>query len=138
MRDAIEKVVQPGKADPPGPDLPYTNRAKKVLELAMSEARELNHSYVGTEHLLLGLLAERKGIGAQVLTYTGIDLQAVRTETMRLLGRVEVMQPPPTMAPAQGVRPSTLYIIEVLYADGRASRARFTSKTDAITFIESA
>src|SRR5881296_3027218 len=55
----IEETVKKGKAAAAaGPDLPYTSRAKKVLELAMSEARELNHSYVGTEHLLLGLLRE--------------------------------------------------------------------------------
>src|SRR5690606_37704613 len=69
-----------------GPDLPYTSRAKKVLELAMAEARELNHSYVGTEHLLLGLLREEKGIAAQVLTEIGVNLDAARTETLRLLG----------------------------------------------------
>ena len=69
-----------------GPDLPYTSRAKKVLELAMSEARELNHSYVGTEHLLLGLLREEKGIAAQVLTDAGVNLEPARAETLRLLG----------------------------------------------------
>src|SRR4030095_5663708 len=69
-----------------GPDLPYTSRAKKVLELAMTEARELNHSYVGTEHLLLGLLREEKGIAAQVLTDAGVNLEQSRAETLRLLG----------------------------------------------------
>ncbi len=59
---------------------------EKVLELAMSEARELNHSYVGTEHLLLGLLREEKGIAAQVLTDAGVNLDAARAETLRLLG----------------------------------------------------
>jgi len=57
-----------------------------VLELAMSEARELNHSYVGTEHLLLGLLREEKGIAAQVLTDAGVNLDAARAETLRILG----------------------------------------------------
>src|SRR5438477_5848678 len=52
----------------------------------MSEARELNHSYVGTEHLLLGLLREEKGIAAQVLTDAGVNLEAARTETLRILG----------------------------------------------------
>src|SRR5690606_13419957 len=54
--------------------------------LAMTEARELNHSYVGTEHLLLGLLREEKGIAAQVLTDAGVSLEASRAETLRLLG----------------------------------------------------
>ena len=66
--------------------MPYTSRAKKVLELAMTEARELNHSYVGTEHLLLGLLREEKGIAAQVLTDAGVNLEQSRAETLRLLG----------------------------------------------------
>src|SRR2546425_415763 len=68
IQQKIEETVKKGKAAAAaGPDLPYTSRAKKVLELAMSEARELNHSYVGTEHLLLGLFREEKGIAAQVL-----------------------------------------------------------------------
>ncbi len=87
IQQKIEETVKKGKAPAPeGPDLPYTSRAKKVLELAMSEARELNHSYVGTEHLLLGLLREEKGIAAQVLGDAGISLEQARAETLRLLG----------------------------------------------------
>jgi ATP-dependent Clp protease ATP-binding subunit ClpC len=87
IQQKIEETVKKGKAaQATGPDLPYTSRAKKVLELAMAEARELNHSYVGTEHLLLGLLREEKGIAAQVLTDTGVNLEAARAETLRLLG----------------------------------------------------
>src|SRR6201984_1239351 len=87
IQQKIEETVKKGKAAAAaGPDLPYTSRAKKVLELAMSEARELNHSYVGTEHLLLGLLREEKGIAAQVLTDAGVNLDAARAETLRILG----------------------------------------------------
>jgi ATP-dependent Clp protease ATP-binding subunit ClpC len=87
IQQKIEDTVKKGKAQQgTGPDLPYTSRAKKVLELAMSEARELNHSYVGTEHLLLGLLREEKGIAAQVLTDANVNLDAARAETLRLLG----------------------------------------------------
>ncbi|MFI5239669.1 MAG: Clp protease N-terminal domain-containing protein, partial [Gemmatimonadales bacterium] len=87
IQQKIEETVKKGKAaTATGPDLPYTSRAKKVLELAMAEARELNHSYVGTEHLLLGLLREEKGIAAQVLTDAGINLDEARKETLRLLG----------------------------------------------------
>jgi ATP-dependent Clp protease ATP-binding subunit ClpC len=87
IQQKIEETVKKGKAaQATGPDLPYTSRAKKVLELAMSEARELGHSYVGTEHLLLGLLREEKGIAAQVLTDAGVNLDAARTETLRILG----------------------------------------------------
>src|SRR5512144_750145 len=82
IQQKIEETVKKGKAaQTTGPDLPYTSRAKKVLELAMSEARELSHSYVGTEHLLLGLLREEKGIAAQVLTDAGVNLEAARAET---------------------------------------------------------
>src|SRR5437667_377447 len=87
IQQKYEETVKKGKAAAAaGPDLPYTSRAKKVLELAMSEARELNHSYVGTEHLLLGLLREEKGIAAQVLTDAGVNLEQARAETLRLLG----------------------------------------------------
>jgi ATP-dependent Clp protease ATP-binding subunit ClpC len=97
IQQKIEETVKKGKAAAAtGPDLPYTSRAKKVLELAMTEARELNHSYVGTEHLLLGLLREEKGIAAQVLTDAGVNLEQSRAETLRLLG--SDMPQPPTQA----------------------------------------
>ncbi|HEU4988823.1 MAG TPA: ATP-dependent Clp protease ATP-binding subunit [Gemmatimonadaceae bacterium] len=105
VQQKIEETVRKGKAvQATGPDLPYTSRAKKVLELAMAEARELNHSYVGTEHLLLGLLREEKGIAAQVLTEAGVSLEAARAETLRILG-TDVQagapaQPPGQQAPA--------------------------------------
>ena len=102
IQQKIEETVKKGKAaQATGPDLPYTSRAKKVLELAMGEARELNHSYVGTEHLLLGLLREEKGIAAQVLTDAGVSLEAARTETLRLLGT----EMPPSGAPTAGATP---------------------------------
>ncbi len=94
IQQTIEETVKKGKAAAAaGPDLPYTSRAKKVLELAMTEARELNHSYVGTEHLLLGLLREEKGIAAQVLTDAGVNLEQSRAETLRLLGSDMPQQP---------------------------------------------
>ncbi len=87
LRDRIESVVKsPGAGRSNSPDLPYTTRAKKVLEFSMSEARELNHSYVGTEHLLLGLIREEKGIAAQILTDMNLTLEGVREEILRLLG----------------------------------------------------
>jgi ATP-dependent Clp protease ATP-binding subunit ClpC len=104
IQQKIEETVKRGKAPAAAgpPDLPYTSRAKKVLELAMSEARELNHSYVGTEHLLLGLLREEKGIAAQVLTDAGINLEQARAETLRLLG-----SDVPQAAPKAGQQPPT-------------------------------
>ena len=99
IQQKIEETVKKGKAAAAtGPDLPYTSRAKKVLELAMTEARELNHSYVGTEHLLLGLLREEKGIAAQVLTDAGVNLEQSRAETLRLLGS-DLPQTPTAGAP---------------------------------------
>ena len=93
IQQKIEEQVKKGKAaQATGPDLPYTSRAKKVLELAMAEARELNHSYVGTEHLLLGLLREEKGIAAQVLSEASVTLESARSETLRLLGTTEMPQ----------------------------------------------
>jgi ATP-dependent Clp protease ATP-binding subunit ClpC len=87
IQQKIEETVKKGNAAAAtGPDLPYTSRAKKVLELAMGEARDLSHGYVGTEHLLLGLLREEKGIAAQVLSDAGVNLDAARVETLRLLG----------------------------------------------------
>ena len=87
LENTIESIVKKGRSDhTTGPDLPYTSRAKKVLELAMSEARELNHSYVGTEHLLLGLVREEKGIAAQVLLDSRVTIDNARGETLRILG----------------------------------------------------
>src|SRR5687767_13588733 len=86
IHERIEESVRKGKATIALGELPYTSRAKKVLEYAMAEARELNHSYVGTEHLLLGLLREEKGIAAQVLNALGVTLEDARAETLKLLG----------------------------------------------------
>jgi ATP-dependent Clp protease ATP-binding subunit ClpA len=87
IQQKIEETVKKGKAaQTTGPDLPYTSRAKKVLELAMSEARELSHSYVGTEHLLLGLLREQEGIGGRVLDSLGVALEDVRDQVRNLVG----------------------------------------------------
>lgn len=86
VRDRIEAEVVRGQRGPTGPDLPYTSRAKKVLEYAMSESRAANHEYVGTEHLLLGLLREEKGMAAMALNTCGITLDAARAEMRRVLG----------------------------------------------------
>src|SRR5438034_2618006 len=108
IQQKIEETVKKGKAAAAaGPDLPYTSRAKKVLELAMSEARELNHSYVGTEHLLLGLLREEKGIAAQVLTDAGVNLEQARAETLRLLGSEMPSGPAPAGSGAQPASPKS-------------------------------
>jgi ATP-dependent Clp protease ATP-binding subunit ClpA len=82
----VEKIVQSGPAMVTMGKLPQTPRAKKVIEYSIEEARNLNHNYVGTEHLLLGLLREQKGVAAQVLMNLGLTLQRVREEVVRFLG----------------------------------------------------
>ncbi len=86
IRLEIEKLVQPGPTTQIIGDIPFTPRAKKALELAAEEARSLGHNYIGTEHLLLGLIREGEGIASQVLLNLGMDLNSVRNEVMNLLG----------------------------------------------------
>ncbi|NNG15460.1 MAG: ATP-dependent Clp protease ATP-binding subunit, partial [Gemmatimonadales bacterium] len=86
VQERTEEQVRKGKAGATMGELPYTSRAKKVLEFAVAEAREMSHSYVGTEHLLLGLLREEKGVAAQVLESLGVTLEQARDQTLKLLG----------------------------------------------------
>ncbi len=89
IRLEVEKIVQSGPDMVTMGKLPQTPRAKKVIEYAMEEARNLNHNYVGTEHLLLGLLREQEGVAAQVLMNLGLKLEDVRDEVLNLLGHNE-------------------------------------------------
>jgi ATP-dependent Clp protease ATP-binding subunit ClpC len=86
IRLEVEKLVQSGPEMVTMGKLPHTPRAKKVIEYAVEEARNLNHNYVGTEHLLLGLLREEEGVAAQVLRNLGLKLEDVREEVLNLLG----------------------------------------------------
>jgi ATP-dependent Clp protease ATP-binding subunit ClpC len=86
IRIEVEKLVQPGPSTVISGDLPFTPKAKKVIELAMEEARALGHNYIGTEHLLLGLIREGEGVASQVLMNLGLELDKVRDEVMNLLG----------------------------------------------------
>lgn len=86
IRLEVEKLVQPGPSTVISGDIPFTPKAKKVIELAMDEARNLGHNYIGTEHLLLGLIREGEGVASQVLVNLGLDLNRVREEVMQLLG----------------------------------------------------
>jgi ATP-dependent Clp protease ATP-binding subunit ClpC len=131
VRRLIEETVKKGKAaQATGPDLPYTSRAKKVLELTMAEARELTHSYVGTEHLLLGLLREETGIAAQVLTHAGASVDAARAEVLHLLSATTL---------EDAMRSARLRVaavrVEVEFADGSVARRQFSSAAAAITFL---
>ncbi len=94
IRIEVEKYVSsPGETISASSSLPFTPKAKKVLELAMEEARILEHNYIGTEHLLLGVLREQDGMAAQVLLNLGVKLEDVRAELMELLG-ADVSQDP--------------------------------------------
>ncbi len=86
VRLEVEKLVKAGPEMVTMGKLPQTPRAKKVIEYAIEEARNLNHNYVGTEHLLLGLLREHDGVAAQVLMNLGLKLEEVREEVLNLLG----------------------------------------------------
>jgi ATP-dependent Clp protease ATP-binding subunit ClpC len=86
IRLEVEKLVQSGPDMVTMGKLPQTPRAKKVIEYSMEEARHLNHNYVGTEHILLGLLREQEGVAAQVLMNLGLKLEEVREEVLNLLG----------------------------------------------------
>ncbi|RMG39678.1 MAG: ATP-dependent Clp protease ATP-binding subunit [Planctomycetota bacterium] len=94
IRLEVEKIVQAGPDMVTMGKLPQTPRAKKAIEYAMEEARNLNHNYVGTEHLLLGLLREQEGVAAQVLMNLGLKLEDVREEVLNLLGHGEVSEGP--------------------------------------------
>ncbi len=86
IRLEVEKLVQLGPTTVVSGDLPFTPKAKKVMELAMEEARTLGHNYIGTEHLLLGLIREGEGGASQVFMNMGLDLEKVREEVIKLLG----------------------------------------------------
>lgn len=86
IRLEVEKLVQFGPSTIVSGDIPFTPKAKKVIELAMDEARRLGHNYIGTEHLLLGLIKEGEGVASHVLMNVGLDLNKVRAEVIKLLG----------------------------------------------------
>jgi ATP-dependent Clp protease ATP-binding subunit ClpC len=96
VRQEVEKIVQhgPGGEEIHMGRLPHTPRSKKVIEYAIEEARTLHHNYIGTEHLLLGLLREEEGVAAQVLMNLGVKLDKVRAEVLNILGQI-----PPTGTP---------------------------------------
>ena len=95
VRDEVVKIIGQGQQSPPG-HIPFTPRAKKVLELSLREALQLGHNYIGTEHILLGLIREGEGVAAQVLQQLGAELQKVRQTVIQLLsgpGAGEEQQP---------------------------------------------
>jgi len=100
VRLEVEKLVKSGPDMVTMGKLPQTPRAKKVIEYAIEEARQLNHNYVGTEHLLLGLLREQDGVAAQVLMNLGLKLEEVREEVLNLLGAGAETEENPSAMPS--------------------------------------
>ena len=92
VRQEVEEIIGRGQQAPPG-HIAFTPRAKKVLELALREAQQLGHNYVGTEHILLGLIREGEGVAAQVLVKLGADLERVRQQVIQLLHGHQGKQP---------------------------------------------
>jgi ATP-dependent Clp protease ATP-binding subunit ClpC len=84
VRRDVEEIVPPGEHERSG-HIPFTPRAKKVLELSLRESQQLGHAYIGTEHILLGLIREGEGVAAQVLVKLGADLNRVREQVLQLL-----------------------------------------------------
>ena len=85
VRRDVEEIVPPGEHERSG-HIPFTPRAKKVLELSLRESQQLGHNYIGTEHILLGLIREGEGVAAQVLVKLGADLNRVREQVLQILG----------------------------------------------------
>ncbi len=85
VRQQVEEIIGHGEQAPPTGHIPFTERAKKVLELSLREAIQLGHNYIGTEHILLGLIREGEGVAAQILVKLGADLSRVRRQVIQLL-----------------------------------------------------
>ena len=106
IRMEIEKIVKTGPSMVTMGQLPFTQMAKKVLELSMEEASSLSHNYIGTEHLLLGLIKENEGIAAQVLTNLGVKLEDVREEVLDFLGADSIDESDESTMSEEGSAPS--------------------------------
>ena len=101
VREQVQEIIGQGQQAPSG-HIPFTPRAKKVLELSLREALQLGHNYIGTEHILLGLIREGEGVAAQVLVKLGADLNRVRQQVIQLLSGYQGKEP---RAPASAARP---------------------------------
>ena len=103
VRQQVEEIIGQGQQAPSG-HIPFTPRAKKVLELTRREAEQLGHNYIGTEHILLGLIREGNGVAAQVLVMLGADLNRVRLTVIQLLHGHPAREPVSTRSAAQELR----------------------------------
>src|SRR5450759_3041184 len=101
VREQVQEIIGQGQQAPSG-HIPFTPRAKKVLELSLREALQLGHNYIGTEHILLGLIREGEGVAAQVLNKLGADLNRVRQQVIQLLSGYQGKEPVVAGGPAEG------------------------------------
>jgi pantothenate kinase type III len=155
LRREVERLIQHGQATAKQGKLPQTSRAKKAIELAMEEARNFNHKYVGTEHLLLGLLRETEGVAGQILLNLRMRIEEVRAEILNLLGhgdssRSEIRlaprekrvrkifdrhrrEPQSLAPPTTGPLPSAATLIAVDVGNSRMKLGRFEQAGEAPT-----
>ena len=105
VRAQVEDIIGQGQQAPSG-HIPFTPRAKKVLELSLREALQLGHNYIGTEHILLGLIREGEGVAAQVLVKLGADLNRVRQQVIQLLSGYQGKETAASGAPAESGAPA--------------------------------
>ncbi len=110
VRQQVEEIIGQGQQAPSG-HIPFTPRAKKVLELSLREALQLGHNYIGTEHILLGLIREGEGVAAQVLVKLGADLNRVRQQVIQLLSGYQGKETAAAGGPAEGT-PSTSLVLD--------------------------
>ena len=110
VRAQVEEIIGQGQQAPSG-HIPFTPRAKKVLELSLREALQLGHNYIGTEHILLGLIREGEGVAAQVLVKLGADLNRVRQQVIQLLSGYQGKEAATSGGPAEG-SPSTSLVLD--------------------------
>src|ERR1700683_3959662 len=110
VRSQVEEIIGQGQQAPSG-HIPFTPRAKKVLELSLREALQLGHNYIGTEHILLGLIREGEGVAAQVLVKLGADLNRVRQQVIQLLSGYQGKEPAAAGAPFE-TAPSTSPVLD--------------------------
>jgi ATP-dependent Clp protease ATP-binding subunit ClpC len=109
VREQVQEIIGQGQQAPSG-HIPFTPRAKKVLELSLREALQLGHNYIGTEHILLGLIREGEGVAAQVLVKLGADLNRVRQQVLQLLSGYQGKEPATSGGPQEGTPSGSLVL----------------------------
>ncbi len=138
LKTAVNQMVADGRPTARSriPDLPYTARARVVLDQAIAVAHEFGDGYVGTQHLLLGLIRERHGVGAKALTIAGLTEASLRREIVRLLQGEGVAAMLDVETPRLHDKHVPLsFAVEIRYDDGTMAKKIFTSNDDAIGFL---